>query len=44
MTKLEHEDDLEAWYNVPEEDIFLSNDIASHGAESLERLSSKVGE
>jgi len=38
MTKLENEDDLEAWYKVEEEDIFLSNDIASHAAESLERL------
>ena len=44
MTKLENEDDLEAWYEVAEEDVFLSNDIASHGAESLERLSAKVGE
>ena len=44
MTKLENEDDLEAWYKVEEEDIFLSNDIASHAAESLERLVQKVGE
>ena len=44
MTKLENEDDLNAWYEVEEEDVFLSNDIASHGAESLERLCTKVGE
>lgn len=44
MTKLEDEDDLEAWYKVEEEDIFLSNDIASHCAESLERLVGKIGE
>lgn len=44
MTKLENEDDIEAWYEVEEEDVFLSNDIASHCAESLERLSGKVGE
>ena len=44
MTKLEHDDDLEAWYGVEEEDVFLSNDIASHAAESLERLTQKVGE
>ena len=44
MTKLENEDDLDAWYEVEEEDVFVSNDIASHGAESLERLSTKVGE
>lgn len=44
MTKLEHDDDLESWYGVEEEDIFLSNDIASHAAESLERLTQKVGE
>ncbi len=44
MTKLENEDDLEAWYETQEEDIFLDNDIASRAAESLERLSEKVGE
>ena len=44
MTKLQNDDDLEAWYGVEEEDVFLSNDIASHAAESLERLSTKVGE
>ena len=44
MTKLENEDDLDAWYEVEEEDIFLSNDMASHAAESLERLSQKIGE
>ena len=44
MTKLESEDDIEGWYEVEEEDVFLSNDIASHCAESLERLSGKVGE
>ena len=44
MTKLENDDDIEAWYEVEEEDVFLSNDIASHCAESLERLSGKVGE
>ena len=44
MTKLENEDDLEAWYEGEEEDIFLSNDIASHCAESLERLVGKIGE
>ena len=44
MTKLENEDSLEDWYKVEEEDVFLSNDIASHSAESLERLVSKIGE
>ena len=44
MTKLENEDDLEAWYAVEEEDVFLNNDIASHCAESLERLAEKIGE
>ena len=44
MTKLEHEDSLQDWYQVQEEDVFLSNDIASHCAESLERLVSKIGE
>jgi hypothetical protein len=44
MTKLENADDLEAWYAVEEEDVFLSNDIASHSAESLERLATKIGE
>lgn len=44
MTKLQDEDDLEAWYGVEEEDVFLSNDIASHGAETLERLAAKIGE
>ena len=44
MTKLENEDDLDAWYKEEEEDIFLNNDIASHAAESLERLTQKVGE
>ena len=44
MTKLDNEDDCEAWYAVQEEDVFLSNDIASHSAESLERLVGKIGE
>lgn len=44
MCKLENEDSLEDWYAVEEEDVFLSNDIASHCAESLERLVSKIGE
>ena len=44
MTKLENEDDLAAWYETEEEDVFLQNDIASHAAESLERLCGKVGE
>lgn len=44
MTKVEHEDSLEDWYAVEEEDVFLSNDIASHCAESLERLVTKLGE
>ena len=44
MTKLDNEDDCEAWYAVEEEDLFVSNDIASHSAESLERLVGKVGE
>ncbi len=44
MTKLENEDDLNAWYEVEEEDVLLSNDVASHAAEALERLCGKVGE
>ena len=44
MTKIENEDSLEDWFAVEEEDVFLSNDIASHSAESLERLVSKIGE
>ena len=43
MTKLENEEDLEAWYAVEEEDIFVSKDIASHCAESLERIVGKIG-
>ena len=44
MTQLENEDDLEAWFEVPEEDIIASNDLASHAAESLERLADRIGE
>jgi len=44
MTKLDNESDLQAWFAIEEEDVFLSNDIASHAAESLERLVGKVGE
>ena len=38
MTKLEHEEDLAAWYETELEDVFLQNDIASRAAESLERF------
>ena len=44
MTQLENQDDLEAWFEVPEEDIIASNDLASHAAESLERLADRIGE
>ena len=35
---------MEAWFEVPEEDIIASNDLASHAAESLERLADRIGE
>lgn len=38
MTKVEYEDNLADWYADEEEDVFLSNDICSHAAESLERF------
>ena len=44
MTKLENEEDLAAWYETEEEDVFLQNDIASRAAESLQRLFGQVGE
>ena len=43
MTKIEDDDDLEAWFEVDEENVFLSNDPASRAAGSLERLCTKVG-
>lgn len=44
MTELENGDDLQAWFDTPEEDIIASNDLASHAAESLERLAERLGE
>jgi hypothetical protein len=43
MTKIDNDDDIEAWYKIEGEDILVANDMASKASESLERLCENLG-
>jgi hypothetical protein len=44
MTEVEHEDDLEAWYEEEDTELQAKNDPASVAADSVQRLSVFLGE
>lgn len=43
MTCLEHQDDLEEWLKIEDEDILASNDLASKAGAALGRLCEHLG-
>ena len=44
LTKVKFEDDLDQWYDEPEEEILNASDISSQAAEAVERLAGRLGE
>lgn len=44
LTKVKHEDDLDQWFDEPEEEILNASDISSQAAEAVERLAGRLGE
>ena len=44
MTEIEHEDDINAWYEAEDEDVREKEDPSSIASESLYRISCVLGE
>ena len=44
LTQVKLQDELDEWYNQPEEDILTASDMAASTAEAIERLADRLGE
>ena len=44
LTQMKLQDELDEWFDEPEEDILTASDMASKAAEAVERLADRLGE
>ena len=44
LTQLKLQDELDEWYDQPEEELFTASDISTMTADSIERLADRLGE